>query len=158
MNSWWRGKSYNKIKHLELDWINKSKRERWIQKESCQPPSFIFPRKHNWRNGRPPPIPRLWNNFEPRIRVDAFLEASFFCVPFSVPALIFEPIKLRQERSFTECRSEEKKQQQSLGKYWNRQITSKLNQTCLMSGRYCISHWGISNQPNKMSLVCFFSS
>lgn len=34
-------------------------------------------------------------------------------------------------------------------------LKSELNQTCLMSWRHII-HWGIFNQANKMSLVCFF--
>lgn len=43
---------------------------------------------------------KVWNNYKPRIRGRAFLEASFFRrVPFAAPALIFEPIKLRQERA-----------------------------------------------------------
>lgn len=34
-------------------------------------------------------------------------------------------------------------------------LKSELNQTCLMSWRHIIP-WGIFNQANKMSLVCFF--
>lgn len=47
---------------------------------------------------------KLRNNYKLGIRGSAFLEESLFQrVPFSVPALIFEPIKLWQEWSFAEC-------------------------------------------------------
>lgn len=81
-----------------------------MPKESYQPPSLISPKNiieetaasyFSAKNSE--------TSTSPGSEASAFLEDSFFQrVPFSVPTLIFEPIKLRQERSFAECCSGER--------------------------------------------------
>lgn len=76
-------------------------------KESYQPPALIFPEKHNWSNGglliflSQKSLKQLQAQDQ---RQSAPRSFCFQLVPFSVPALIFQPIKLRQE-SFAERRS-----------------------------------------------------
>lgn len=71
-----------------------------MPKESYLPPLLIFPKKKEKKNAEGTAAPyfsakKLRNNYKLRIRGSTFLEESpFQRVPFSVPALIFEPIKL----------------------------------------------------------------
>lgn len=82
-----------------------------MPKESCQPHSLISSGKHNWRNGLLLFLSqKVWNNYKPRITEKLIPQSFFFFqhVPFSVTALIFEPIKLRQEWATESCCSGER--------------------------------------------------
>lgn len=107
MNSGWRSvqilkwRANNETQPEELEWINK-RRERERFQRISRP--LWFPPKTALKEWGLLQFLRqkVWNNYKPRIRGRALLEASFFNFqlnPFSVLALIFEPIKLRQERA-----------------------------------------------------------
>lgn len=163
MNSGWRGIQILKTTRFSprsSNELTKGGREN-DAKESYQPPSLISPEKHHWGKGSLLLLlsQKVWNNYKPRIRGRAFLEAPFFqLVPFSAPALIFEPIKLRQEWALLSSLFRGEKRQQSLGKYWNRRITSNPDQTCLMPWRPRISHWRNPISQTKWAWCDFFTS
>ena len=105
MNSGWRGIQILKTTRFSprsSNELTKGGREN-DAKESYQPPSLISPEKHHWGNGslllllsqKSETITSPGSEAE---RSSKLLFFFFFqLVPFSAPALIFEPIKLRQE-------------------------------------------------------------
>lgn len=78
-----------------------------------------------------------------------------------MPALIFEPIKLRQERALRSIVQGGEKRRQSLGKYWNRRSHQNLIKLVWCLGGSALVTGGIQsakqNEPGVWVCVFFFS-
>lgn len=102
MNGGWRGIQILKQWDSARGAGKNYQRERERCKRILSATLTDFPEKHWWRNRGLLRFlsQKVWKNYKHRIRSRTFLRASLFnfqLVPFSVPAFIFEPIKMRQE-------------------------------------------------------------
>lgn len=97
----------------------------------------------------------VWNNYKPgnRGELDFFKAIFFYSSGCHSLWLLWVFNQFTQDRNKLSGAGGEDAAAAAVNE---RILKSELNQTCLMSWRHII-HWGIFNQANKMSLVCFFS-
>lgn len=126
-----------------------------------QPPTLISPpKKHHWRNGASSNFSAKMSETitSPGSEAECSLKLLFstfnsthsLCLLWFLNQLNWDKSELRR----VPFRGE--KWQQSLGKYWNRRITSKLDQSCLMSSWQCISHRGTPISQTKWAWCVSF--